>query len=39
MFGIVMFVSDLHPEKAEFPIFVILLGIAMSVSDEHCSNA
>lgn len=32
-----MFVSDLHPLKATFPMFVTLFGILILVSDLHSS--
>ena len=35
LFGIVIFVSDEHSEKAEEPILVTLFGIVIFVSDEH----
>ena len=35
LFGIVIFVSDEHPEKAEPQILVTLFGIVIFVSDEH----
>ena len=39
LFGIVIFVSDEHPEKAEPPIKVTQLGIVIFVSDEHSEKA
>ena len=39
LFGIVIFVSDEHPEKAEEPIEVTLFGIVIFASDEHFSKA
>ena len=39
LFGIVIFLSDEHPEKAYFPIFLTLLGIEIFVSDEHPEKA
>ena len=30
-----MLVSDLHPAKAQFPIFVTLFGILMLINDLH----
>ena len=37
--GIVIFVNDEHPEKAEYPILVTEKGIAICVNDEHPEKA
>ena len=38
-YGIVIFVSDEHPEKAPQPIEVTLFGIVIFISDEHPEKA
>ena len=39
LFGISIFVSDEHPEKAYSPILVTLPGIIIFVSDKHSEKA